>query len=230
MFVRSLTRISFPSIAIGLILSWSALAADPNKRHPHHGMIKPYIGAPPLVDLTPKEQQQVDEGKPVYKQVEFDGGGRAVAVFLVDAKPKAIWGVISNFEKYPEWIPSLAKTKIYKKDGDNIGVEFTISAFFQNFTYYVSHNYPMEKSGWGTWKLDYSKQSDFDDLVGFWRVESAKSNPEKSVVYYSVELKIKSWIPSAIKNLVVDKGLKEATHWVKVQSESASLAAKRQTS
>lgn len=197
-----------------------ANAANPTRPHPHQGLITPYNGAPPEVVLSASESSSVASGTPVYKQIEVSGGGRAVAVFKVKAPAKTIWSVISDFDKYPQWIDSLTKAKVYKREGDKIFTEFTLSAgFFGSWTYYVEHNYPMEKKGWGTWKLDYSRESDLDDSVGFWHVKPVPGSSNECIVTYSVEIKISSWIPDFVKNMIVDGGLKEATQWVKVQSE-----------
>lgn len=195
-------------------------AANANRPHPHNGIIDPYDGAPPQVVLTDGETALVESGTPVYKQVEVSGGGRAVAVFKVDAPPKIIWSVISDFSKYPEWIKSLKKAKVYKAQGDKILVEFELSAgFFGKWTYFVEHTYPTEKMGWGTWKLDYSRQSDLDDSVGFWEIKPLNASGTQSLVSYSVEIRVGGWVPDFVKNLIVDGGLKEATQWVKIQSE-----------
>ncbi len=90
--------------------------------------------------------------------------------------------------------------------------------------YYIHHDYDMEHR-WGTWTLDYTRNSDLDDSVGFWRVNSVDGNPKRSIVEYSVDIAIKGWVPGFIRDILVNKGLKQATHWVKVQSEKKQKAA-----
>lgn len=210
------------------LLPLIAIAADPNKPHDHRGRIKPDLmpdGAPKEVPLSDAEKKTISAGTPIYKQTGEGSGGHGVAVFKVNASPKNVWKVISDFKKYPKWINHLTKAEIYKQEGDKIFVEFTISALFTTTTYYIEHNYPMEKKGWGTWTLDYSRLSDLDESIGFWRVNPVEGNPHQAIVFYSVDVHMKG-IASLIKGLLERKGLREATQWVKIEAEKLESAEK----
>lgn len=198
-----------------------ANAASETKPHRHRGVIAPYTGEPPKVTLTPEQQATVNSGEPVYTQVQMGNSGRATAVFKVNASAAKIWKVISNFKMMPEWVGGeLKSTKVYKEDPKNkkIFVEFNLDLgwLLGKKTYYVEHYYPTEL-GWGTWKLDYSRESDLDDSVGFWRVDQIA--PNACIISYSVEVSVGA-LPDLIKDMLVKRGLKKATQWVKVQSES----------
>lgn len=194
-----------------LTLGASTLLAD---------RLAPYEGAPPEVSLTESERQTVAKGDPVYKQVQAGDGGRAAAVFRVNAPAKTIWSVISSFNSYPEWISGVKETEVYKRLGEKIFVRFKLSQWPVTVNYYIEHNAPMERLGWLTWKLDYSKQNDLEDSVGFWRVTPVPGDSSKCDVSYSVEVRLKGWVPDFIKNMIIDRGLKDATQWVKKQSEA----------
>ena len=87
--------------------------------------------------------------------------------------------------------------------------------------YFVDHTYhPAE--GWMTWRLDYSRTSDFDDTVGFWRVAAIPEKPGWSRVYYSVQLKAAGWVPAPLEHACATIGLTKATSWVKRESEAAA--------
>jgi hypothetical protein len=215
-----LSQVFLPLLIIVSALSFSALAHDPNKPHTNQGLISPYNDAPPEVPLSADEMKTVISGTPIYKTIQSTGGGRSTAVFKVKAPSQAIWNLISNFEKYPEWIGGkLESTNVYHRDGDRIFVEFTLNLGWPigRYTYYVEHNYPMGRRGWATWKLDYSRLSDFDDNVGFWRVRDIANG--ESLVTYSVDLRISNKVPDFVKNMIVNNGLKEATQWVKRVAE-----------
>ena len=67
-----------------------------------------------------------------------------------------------------------------------------------------------------------------DDIVGFWRVTPVEGAPQKSLVEYSVDIRVKGWVPSFVREVLVGRGLKSATRWVKVQAEArASRSAHR---
>ena len=85
--------------------------------------------------------------------------------------------------------------------------------------YFIDHTYDAN-AGWLTWTLDYSRQSDLDDSVGYWRVEPVPGKDGWSRVYYSVDVRVKGWVPGPIETLITKKGLMKATEWLKRESEA----------
>jgi hypothetical protein len=69
--------------------------------------------------------------------------------------------------------------------------------------------------------MDYDKTSDIDDVAGHWHVTS---HPIKgntcSRVYYACDLQMKGHVPKPIFNYVSKAALKQATSWVKRESEA----------
>lgn len=211
------------------LLAPPALAADASKPHEHQGVIKPYQGAPPAVPLTAADKAKLEQGKPVMKTFEEgEAGGRGVAIFRVNAPPEVVWSVIRDFSRYPEWIDNVEKARIYHQKGDHIDVHFELSALGFSVEYFIAHRCGQTGDArWLTWTLDYAKQSDLDDSVGFWRVTPVEGKPDVTQVEYSVDLRVKGWVPGFIKSLLVNKGLKEATQWVRVQAEKRHAAAEK---
>jgi Polyketide cyclase / dehydrase and lipid transport. len=190
-------------------------------RHEHNGIIPPYEDTPPRVLPTASEQVRLEQGDPVYKRIETEGGDRVIAIFRVNAPPEIIWSVIADFASYPEWIDALAEAEVYKRDGDDIYVRFRVEHWLAgSYTYYIRHHYPLMKTGWGTWTLDYSRVSELDDSVGFWRVTPVPGTPTVSDVTYSADVRLKGWLPGFMRNRIVKQGIQEATSWVKIQSEA----------
>jgi ribosome-associated toxin RatA of RatAB toxin-antitoxin module len=220
-----MTRFFLVAFLLGLTLSGAVLAADATKPHEHQGKLKPYPRPPPPLKLSDKERARLDEGKPVMRQTEGEAGGRGMAIFRVNANPDVVWATINDFASYPKWIDEVKKCDVYKRDGGKIDVAFQIKSFPVTIDYYIHHDYDMANR-WGTWTLDYTRNSDLDDSVGFWRVNPVEGKPDESIVEYSVDIAIKGWVPGFIREMLVDKGLKQATSWVKVQSEKRAAAVK----
>jgi hypothetical protein len=69
--------------------------------------------------------------------------------------------------------------------------------------------------------LDYDKSSDIDDVAGHWHVTS---HPVKgstcSRVYYACDIQMKGHVPKPIFNYISKAALKQATSWVKRESEA----------
>lgn len=207
------------SFLLGVVLCCStAFAADATKPHEHQGKLKPYARPPVPLKLTDAERKDLDQGTAVMRQIEGSAGGRGMAVFRVNASPDVVWETINDFASYPKWIDSVKTCEVYKREGGLIDVHFKLSSFPVSVEYYIHHDFDLARR-WGTWTLDYGRNSDLDDSVGFWRVNAVDGNPNQSLVEYSVDITLKGFVPGFIRTIVVDKGLREATTWVKVQSE-----------
>jgi len=70
-----------------------------------------------------------------------------------------------------------------------------------------------------TWKLDYEKTSDFDDVSGHWHVEDHPTRPGNCRVFYACDIKLKGSVPGPVLNYISKAALKQATGWVKKESE-----------
>ena len=197
-----------------------AAAADPNTPHPHQGIITKFID-PGRAELTPAEQAALLSGQAVYKQTRHDNVDRGTAIFDVAASQETVWQVITNFQQYPKWIQEISGTEVYMSAGRNIYVDFTISVFMVNVQYYIKHDYQPEK-GCMTWTLDYSRKSDLDDSTGYWLVYTSPTDTGKTRVEYSIALRIGPLIPDFIETILTDKGIENATMWVKKGAEKHS--------
>ena len=208
------------SFILSLLLVLSpAMAGDATQPHPHQGVLKPYPRPPKAVPLTAAQEATLATGQPVF--VRTDGGdqGRGAAVFIVNAPREKVWKVIKSFSSYPYWVDGVKKCEVYKTSGNNVYVRFVIGKMGVEMEYFIKHMVSADGE-WITWTLDYSRLSDLDDSVGVWRVVPLASDPTKSRVEYSVDLKVSSYVPDFVKSYLLDDGIKSATQWVKTQAET----------
>ncbi len=194
----------------------TAWAADANKPHPHQGVLKPYPQPPKPTPLSAADIKTLESGEPVYKTTEGETGGRGVAVFRINAPRDVVWSTITQFQMYPQWVDEVTTCEVYAREGNTIFVRFVLKSMGIEIEYFIAHDYRAADT-WGTWTLDYSRESDLGDSVGSWLVTEV--SPGVSQVEYSVELKIGGWVPGFIRKIIVDSGLEEATQWLKVESE-----------
>ena len=165
-----------------------------DKPHKNNGLITPYKGKPAFADLTSADQQKLDRGDTVEKTIQTTGGGRGVAVQLINAPMDKVWSKIKAFSSYPRWVDGVKECSIYKEEGSQVVVKFVISAFMIKKTYFIEHTFA-EDEGYVTWTLDYSRLSDFDDSVGYWLV--TEERPGVTRVEYSVDLRL-SGVPKSL--------------------------------
>lgn len=203
-------------LAAPLLLSLPVLAADPNKPHEHQGKLAAYKGAPPPLSLTSEDLAKLSAGEAVLKQVKGDNGGRGVAVMDIHAAPSVIWSRITNYSMYPTWVDHVSECGVYRQEPGLIFTRFVLSTMGMSIEYYIRH-VDRHNDGYLTWTLDYSRNSDFDDSVGYWRVTPLDSTTSR--LEYSVAILVKGYVPDFIVDMVTSKGLTNATSWVKKQSE-----------
>jgi len=208
---------------LSLILAFLAAthAADPTKPHMHQGSITAYSGAPPTVALTADELARLAAGEVVKRQVQYADGGRGVAVQDIKAPPEVVWARILDFPAYPRMVDNVSECEIYTSGEHELKARFIIGALMMNIEYYIDHEVHVDE-GWLTWTLDYSRESDLDDSVGFWRVAPVADRPGYTRLVYSVEVKPLGWVPGPIEDYISDAGLTKATAWVKRESEAAA--------
>ncbi len=201
----------------------AALAADATIPHEHKGVLPAYTGMPSIPTLTAEDLAILDTGKNVLKQTK-DGkgsGGKGIAVQDIHADPTTIWSRITSYSNYPKWVKGVYECETYSNTADHIKTRMVIGGMGVKKEYFIDHKYT-PGSGYMTWTLDYSRNSDFDDTVGFWRVEALPGKPGWSRVYYSVQVKLKGWVPGFIQAMLTKDGLVQATEWVKRESEKAA--------
>lgn len=93
----------------------------------------------------------------------------------------------------------------------------------EQYESYFDHTYHPQKSSL-TWTLDYDKTSDFRDVAGHWHV--ASKTPEGQIegavtrVFYACDIRLAGHPPKAIVNYISKAALKQATAWVKRESEA----------
>ena len=205
-----------------MFLVWLALSASADEPHAHRGILPAYDGPPPAVSLTADELAKLAAGDPVKKQLQTasgnDAAGRGIAVQDIQAPPSVVWSKILAFDAYPTMVDNVKETSVYAREGDHVKVRFVIGAPMISITYYIDHTL-RQADGWMTWRLDYDHHSDFDDTVGFWRVEALADRPGWTRVTYSVDLKAAGWVPAPLEQAFSTMGLTKATSWVKHESE-----------
>lgn len=202
-----------------------------NAPHGHTGKLPPYT-AGPFTDLllSPSDESLLARGKPVMKQIPYPPeeereGGRVICVQEVDAPKPAVWNQILGLDSYVGKVAKLKECRNYfvgagREDGTvQVKTKMVIGVLpgYKYENYYDHHYTPSADSL--TWRLDYDKSSDFDDVSGHWHVEDHPSKPSSTRVFYACDVSFKTSLPKPVMNFVSKSALKQATGWVKRESE-----------
>ena len=204
---------------VGLPFGTDVRAADPDARHPHQGIVEPFRGQPAAVPLDDVQIRALARGETILVTVQGDHGGRGTAVQDIRATPETIWDRIAAFRDYPGMVAHVAECEPYRKEGNDIRVRFVLKLLGLRYEYYIRHDFRPEL-GYMTWTLDYSRESDLDDSVGYWAVQSLPGDPQRSRLFYSVDMRTRGWMPGFIRRMIARQGLEEATGWVKREAEA----------
>lgn len=155
---------------------------------------------------------------------EAPPSGGALCVQDVEAPVEAVWYQILNLDDYPSKVSKLKSSKNYEESYDkklnvyNIKTRMVLSAFpGYSFESYYDHTYYPTQSSM-TWTLDYKKTSDFHDVAGHWHVLDL--GKRKSRVFYACDVQMGGPVPTPLLNYIGKQALKQATSWVKRESEA----------
>ncbi|MFZ9885973.1 MAG: SRPBCC family protein [Myxococcota bacterium] len=202
-----------------LVVPTAAIAGEDLEPHPHQGKVKPFGVPPDSFPLQPDEVALLAAGKAVRKTLRGDAGGRGLAVMDVAAPPAVVWSIITDYPSYPRMVENVRETQVYERRGEHIKARFVISGGGVSIEYFVDHIYRPE-AGYMTWTLDYTRKSEMDDSVGFWRVAPHPDKPGHSRIFYSIEIRAGWWVPSFIEDMLAKDGLVKSTSWVKREAEA----------
>lgn len=213
-----------PAVILCLVMLLTAglvTATDDDKPHPHQGILHPY--EPVAMDIT-LDQEQLDEladGELIQVTIEDEKtGGTGIGVIDIAASTDTVWSRIMGFEHYPEWVGPVDFCEVYHQAGDTTNTHVKISGFLYSYEYYLTNVFWPEQNML-TWTLDYSRESEFDDCVGAWYVETHPDKDGWSRAWFSSDLKLHTPLPGFLMNFIKKKGIRDAISWVKEQSEIA---------
>ena len=237
--------ITFSKTLISFVFLWCTLliffvenveGANFNAPHPHRGISEPFRPGPPNYKLKKKDQCDLREGKCVQEQISIGKGGRGLVIQDVHAPPEVVWSRILDFPGYTKMVPKVTICENYSVSKEfpdpkekfalckNIFTRMRLTVIGFHMEYFIHHKY-YPNLNTVVWTLDYDKESDLEESVGYWHVidHPDEDRPHWSRVYYSIDMKTKGYMPSFVKKYVTNKALTEATAWVKRESEKIGV-------
>ncbi|MBI3722939.1 SRPBCC family protein [bacterium] len=114
---------------------------------------------------------------------------------IVDAPPRAVWDVVTDYESYPRFFPEFTEVSIIDTDGTAKIVEFTCD-FGKKVTYTLRIEHD-EKNLTTRWTY---VGGDLKDSQGGWQF---KEEGGKTKVGYDVDAKVGFFVPKMISDRLV---------------------------
>lgn len=199
-----------------LVLTFSAIAEP----HEHQGIFAPFGNAPPRIVLSTDELGLLDSGSYVIRQIKTKDGGEGTIFQDIEAPINQVWKNIFSFNRYRDWVPYVDNVEVYEKTSTLLKADFKITTFGMGYRYFINHQIFPELH-YLHWSLDYSRASEIDDVVGYWYLQTHPDDKRLTRVQYSVNIKLKNWVPGFIQSIMTKNGLIDATTWLKKVSESS---------
>ena len=165
---------------------------------------------PPLPEFTEREWNNLKKGEFFKRHESFTDdsghkGGRGVAYVVVDRSPQKVWDQILDFDRYPEFFPSVSKCRITRQQENEIFVSFVIKlGMIIKIKYHIHHTFFPSQSRM-TWVVDESKKNDFKQSTGMWTAWPLDGG--KALIGYTVSLESGRSVPKIVEDIAAQSGL-----------------------
>lgn len=140
--------------------------------------------------------------------------GAEISTITVDVTPEQFYSVITDYEKYPEFVSTVKDCKITKRSDHTAEVYFEID-LFKSVKYTLKMTeVPQKKLTWEFLEGDFFKVNS-----GFWKLSPAKGG-KATKAEYSVEVDFALFVPKMITKKLVSVSLPKNMEEFKDRAES----------
>ena len=140
---------------------------------------------------------------------------RATESIVVNATPAVVYGVVTDFEHYADWVGDLKRIAVLARDDQNrpLDVEFRAAAFGRSTTYTLRYDYGRtpDRLSWHQTEGDLT-----ETMVGEYRFEALEGATK---VTYDLEVELLVPIPTFIKSRAAYRIQTQALRELKAQAE-----------
>ena len=140
---------------------------------------------------------------------------------VIDVTPDELFDVIMDFEKYPEFLPEVKKTKVDAGQGSIKEVTYNVDIKAKVITYTLRHTAERpSKLSWTMIKGEMMKGND-----GSWTLK-AGPKPGTTEATYTIDLKLSSLVPGFIEKALAEQSLPGLLQNFKNRAEKLRAARK----
>ena len=135
----------------------------------------------------------------------------ATSSILIHADTKTVYEVVSDFEKYPEFIPDVKSVKVHRK-GKKVEADFEVS-IIKRIQYSLAFDLkPYQQVQW-----TFVSSNLFKDNKGYWKFKEVKKGQTEAT--YHTEVDFGLFVPSIITNRLVGSNLPAMLKRFKTRAE-----------
>lgn len=132
---------------------------------------------------------------------------------IVNAPPKALYDVIVDYERYPEFLSEVESIRILKRSGDVVDVEYTVNVVKRVSYVLRLTGTPHTSVSWTLVKASFMKSNN-----GGWKLQALPDGSTKAT--YGLEVKVGRLVPGRIVDRLAGKTLPATLQAFKKRAES----------
>ena len=138
----------------------------------------------------------------------------AESTIRIAAKAEDVMAVISDFEKYPEFLPEIRAVSVLKREGAVCTVQFELQMLMK-----VSYTLILTQDGDKclNWELLESKL--IKKNTGYWRLVPTQDGMTE--VTYGIDLELAGKLPASVNQRMAGQALPDTLKRFKLRAESA---------
>ncbi len=124
---------------------------------------------------------------------------------LIKRSPRQVWSVLTDFERWPDFMPHIRGTHVERR----VGVQLWVEQRYRILLVPLAHTTIYElDAGKGrlTWRLDESVQHDIASSEGAWALVSLE-NGETTLVRYDARMSAGRAVPEFVERMLRERSL-----------------------
>jgi coenzyme Q-binding protein COQ10 len=160
--------------------------------------------------FSPQDWETLEEGgvlraTPQRSESAEAASASSTASSLVHRPPRDVWAVLTDFERWPEFMPLLRETRVERREGAKLWVAQRFSVLF----YPMRHTtvYELEPSGGRlAWRLDPSEPHDLAASEGHWELVAVDGG-QATLVRYEAKIAAGRAVPEFLERMLRERAL-----------------------
>ena len=142
---------------------------------------------------------------------------------IVAAPMDIVLGVITDYERYPEFLPEMGMVRVISRDDVSVVVQFELK-FIMKVTYQIRITETPPDAV--TWVLEDSRMMSVND--GSWRLKELEDGSTE--VSYGLKVELKGRIPDSVSDRLTEKALPQTLERFKARAESIAALSEAESS
>ncbi len=168
--------------------------------------------AEPATLFSVEDWVALQDGAVLRQPVSLDGGeddssGATRAESLIRRPPPNVWAVLTDFERWPEFMPLIDATRVGRRAGAKLWVEQRYSILLIPLAHTTIYDLD-PRDGRLSWRLDETAPHDIAASRGEWALVPIASGRE-TLVRYDARMSAGRAVPEFVERMLRDRSLEQ---------------------